>query len=214
MENAINIIIAEDHEAYRTAIKEDLEEFNINTIAVAGNGKELLNLLKQGYKPDIILLDLNMPEMNGGETFTILMDKYPGAKVIVLSSYGESVLMEDFIERGAKTYVAKDHIRRDLDLLIDAIKKVHRGGIFPIQIDKTDNLKFTKKQKEMISYISEDKSKKEIAESLGVTPNAITKAEKRIMKRMNIKTREGLFSAIFNKGLNFFGKSNRKKKGD
>lgn len=213
MENAINIIIAEDHKEYRTGIKEDLEEFNIITMAEAENGKELLDLLKQGYKPDVILLDLNMPKMNGNDTFTILMHNYPLVKVIVVSSYGGSVLMEDYIERGAKTYVSKDQIRRSLQPLVDAIRKVHKGGVFPLHIDTKDHLKFTANQKEVISYISEDRSKKEIAASLGVTPNAITKTEKRIMERMKIKTREGLFNTIFDKGLNFFGKDSRKKGG-
>lgn len=213
MENPIKIIIAEDHKDYREGLRDDLLEHNIQTIGEADNGKALITLLKEGARPDVILLDLRMPEMNGNNTLTILMSVYPWVKVIIVSSYGETVLMEDYIERGAKTYVVKDQISRNLQPLVDAIRKVHKGGVFPIKKDENSTLKFTGKQKEMISYLSEDRSKNEIAESLGITRSAVNKAEERIMEKMNIKTRDGLFSAIFDKGLNFFGKGNRKRKG-
>ena len=211
MKNPTKIIIAEDRVEYRVALIRELSEENIITIGEANNGMELTSLLEQGLKPDVILLDLRMPEMNGSEAFSILMSVYPWVNVIIVSLYDDQELMEDYIDRGAKGYISKHQISKDLQQLTDAIRRVSKGLIYPIFKDGKPRQKYTRKQKEIIGLICKDMSKKEIADELGVTRSAVDKAEKRLMTKMNMKTREGLFSAFFDLGWNFFGIRSKKK---
>jgi len=86
MENNIRVILADDKEMYRTALKEALECFSVSIIGEAGNGKELLTLLAK-TQPDVVLLDLEMPVMNGNIAFDRISKNFPDVKVIILSFY-------------------------------------------------------------------------------------------------------------------------------
>ncbi|MCC6371542.1 MAG: response regulator transcription factor [Bacteroidia bacterium] len=130
METNISIIITEDKKIFRDIVVAELATHGILCLAEADNGEELLKLLRAKKKPDVVLLDLEMPVMNGNKTMEILAANFPQVKVIILSSHHEITLMEHFIAMGAKGYVPKNISSGSIEILVDAIKKVHQGETY------------------------------------------------------------------------------------
>lgn len=201
----IKIMIAEDMELFRQSIASALREAGIDTVAEASNGNELLRQLET-VKPDVILLDLRMPELDGNKTMGFLMERYPGIKVIILSAHDEQVLIDDYMLRGAKGYVPKNKITGDIDELAAAIRIVHRGGINRYHQAGKAAKKMTVRHKEIITQYADGKLQKEIAENLKVTRSGIAKAEQKIMSILGVGTKGELKTTIIELGLNFLGR--------
>ena len=124
-----SIVFTDNVEKYRHFILEELKAFNIRCIGQASNGVELLRILGP-LKPDVVLLDLEMPVMDGNEALDHIMEKFPETKVIILSMHYEQLLVEDYINRGARGYIPKDEIAGDIKLLVKAIEAVKVGNVF------------------------------------------------------------------------------------
>lgn len=208
MENAIKVILADDKARYRQTVREILELFRIDVIGEASNGRDLMLLLKE-KKPDIILLDLEMPVMDGREAFDLIRKEYPLIKIIILSFYFENLLIENYIERGASGYIPKDAMMPDI--VKSALKEVMKGSIFIFE-KPADEYKFTPRQKEMLPLIFEGLTNDEIAAEIFISKRAVEK------QRHNIYEKSGALKAIdfykyaFTKGLHFLGGYRRKKK--
>lgn len=208
MVHPFKVIITDDNPKHRQTIKAVLLEpgANIQVIGEANNGLELLGLLTM-LEPDVVLLDLEMPEMNGSQTMDALAEKHPKQKVIILSSYHEQVLMDDFFLRGAMGYVPKD----ELIELISAIEKVSRGEQYKFHKPNAQENFLKPRQKEVIKLIYEGNTQKEIAQELNLTRYAIRKSERKIMSIFGIKIKADLRRRILELGLNFLGGSKKKK---
>jgi len=204
-QSIIKIIITEDNENWRKGLRGVLDEHNIKTVAEAANGLELQDKLKT-FSPDVILLDLHMPVMDGNETMHWLTKNHPEKKVIILSLYDEKFLMEDFLNRGAKGFLSKDKALGNGSELAQAIRKVYRGGIAKNPAREVKSVEFTLRQKEIINLIGEGKTDGEIAKELGLTPSGVDKQRKKIMNLLGAENRAKLYSHIFRMGLNFFRK--------
>lgn len=197
-EKPITIVITEDKELYRKTISEALETYNIQTIAEASNGKELIDCLN--FKtPDVALLDLQMPVMDGTDTLHWLKQNRPNQKVIILSHHDEALLFEDFKRMGASGYLVKDE---SLDNMVWAIKLVHRGGLY-FPPSQNANLKFSSTQKEIIVRVANGKTQVEIARELGLTTNGVYKQLQKIMESLGINNLNLLQRAIIERGLHF-----------
>lgn len=123
----IKIIYAEDHYAIRTAIKLMLEESGMKVIAEANTGKELIDLLKSGFKPDVILLDVEMPVMNGLSALRIIRKEYPANKVILFTGLADSEDMRvELLSEGADAVLGKN---ADTRQLLNVIKAVASGNV-------------------------------------------------------------------------------------
>lgn len=205
MDTTINILFTEDKELYRKMILAELEEANIRCIGEADNGKELLRQLKT-KKPDVILLDLEMPVMDGNEAMNRIIKDFPEAKVLIMSLHCEEELIEDYIKRGAKGYVSKDAICGNITLLIDAIQKIHAGGIYKQTLPKPDRKKFTARQKEMIPLICDEMTNKEIAEELKIKERTVEKHRQKIYSRTNSSGATSFLKYAFKRGLDFLGR--------
>lgn len=120
----INILIADDHSIVRTGLRTLLEhEENFKVVAEAATGKEAVQKAMQ-HQPDIALLDIRMPEMNGIDACRQILSSLPNCRAIMLTSYAEDDLLFDAIEAGASGYVLK---RIDDNELINAIYRVSKG---------------------------------------------------------------------------------------
>lgn len=131
MKTKIKLIIAEDHPIVRKSLKfyiESKKEFEI--IAEASNGKELIDILKT-KSADIILMDVQMPVMNGIEAMEIINKRFPGQKVIILSLHDEYTFILDILTKGANGFVSKN---AESEVLFTAIKEVYSNGRY---FDKT-----------------------------------------------------------------------------
>lgn len=183
MDSGIKIIIAEDKVAMRNIFRDGLSAHNINTIAEAANGKQLLTILQKAY-PDIVLLDLSMPEMDGNETMNHLRRDYPQIKVLILSGFSEYMLMEDYSLRGARGYVVKDEVMDDMQQLAGIIKKIHRGGR---HFNFPENPKLTERQKDILQLYANGHTKKSVSDTLGVTESYLRKQEKNLIEKTGHK---------------------------
>lgn len=203
MEKRIKIIVTEDSETWRVILRRELAPFEIDIIAEAENGKELLKHLET-LSPDVILLDLAMKEMDGNETMYWLNEKYPEQKVIIMSLFDDPTLMEDYVMRDVKGCISKTEATADMEGLAAAIRKIAKGGKhFNYDRDK-QLLDISIRQKEIINLAAKGKSQKQIAAQLGITTNAVEKQKNKIMKTMNVNSLTELMARIFESGFHFF----------
>lgn len=206
MERPIRIMICEDQEKWRKAIRAELSAFNVLVLGEASNGAELLVLL-ESLRPDVVLLDLNMPVMDGNETASRLCEGYPHIKVIIMSLFDDYMLKEDFAMRGVKGFVSKAEAVSDMAGLYSIIRKVSKGGTY-INYDKDQGQrKLSVRQKQIVGLVGEGKSSRAIAGELGMTQSGINKQLKKIMRQMGVKSFSELCFGIAEKGLRFFRKS-------
>lgn len=201
----INIVFAEDHKLFRQLLITALKENNINTIGEAEDGIELLNLLKT-KQPDIVLLDLEMPNMNGSETFTRIRAQYPDLKIIILTTHTEDVLTDNFYAKGAKAYLTKNV---DTETVIETISLVHENKFSRKQKsnkhknDAEQQIKFSKRESEMIPLIVEGKSNKQIADKLSIGNKTVEAHKKNLFKKTKTEGAVGFVTYILKKGLNY-----------
>ncbi len=121
------IVIIDDHQLFREGVKRILEfEETFEVVAEGGDGREAAALIEQ-YQPDVVLMDINMPEVNGVEATRSLVDKYPDTKIIILSIHDDENYVTHALKSGAMGYLLKE---MDGDALIEAVKVVSEGGSY------------------------------------------------------------------------------------
>ena len=124
---ATNIVIIDDHQLFREGVKRILEfEPSFNVVAEGDDGSEAMNLVET-HEPDVVLMDINMPETNGVEATRELMDRYPDTKVIILSIHDDENYVNHALKTGALGYLLKE---MDSEALVDAVKIVADGGSY------------------------------------------------------------------------------------
>ena len=202
--SSTQIIFTDNVERYRKSVLEDLKGFNITCIAEASNGLELLRLLKD-KRPDVVLLDLQMPVMNGSEALNKIAEEFPYTNVIILSMYYEALLVEDFIRRGAKGYIAKDELL-DIRILSEAIETVKNGGIFIYPKSATIDekvIKYTQKQKEITPFMCQGFTNEQIAVEMNVSVRAVEKLRSKMYAKIEGEKAIDFYRYAFSKGLQF-----------
>ena len=184
-----NIIIVDDHKIFRDGLIMLLSNFEfVTVVGEAANGEEFLELIEE-VKPDIVLMDINMPKMNGIEATKQALKKYPELKIITLTSFADDEYIEQMISAGVEGYMLK---RSDIEDFEKAIKKVADGGsYFSSEIIKviTRNLhkdkerrsgeqlfaQFTSREKEILNLICKGFNNEQIAELIHLSPKTVEK---------------------------------------
>ena len=127
MTSPIRLIIADDHSFFREGVESVLrKQKQIQLIAQASNGKELVDLVEK-HKPDVVVTDIMMPEMDGIKATSIITKMQPALGVIALSMFDEDNLVMEMLEAGARGYLLKNASRPELET---AISTVHRRGTY------------------------------------------------------------------------------------
>ncbi len=204
MERPIKIILTDDKARYRLLVKEILEPFNVSVIGEAGNGEECLKLLQSKIIPDIVLLDLEMPVLDGSKTLDQIKTRFPGVKVIVLSFYYDHLLIENFLARGASGYLVKDGILDSPVLLINALQKVYSGGTF-IYEKPGARQPFTEQQKQIMPLIFEGKTNAEIGKNIGINRRSVEKQRHKIYEISGVEKAIDFYKYAFSRGLQYLG---------
>lgn len=174
----IKLVIIDDHDILREGIKarlQDNEKFEI--IAEGCNGHEGLELFKK-FRPDVVLTDISMPQMNGLEATEEILKIDPDAKVIFLSVYDDPEYITKAVRLGAKGFVLKDVSKPEM---VQAICRVAQGGKYfgpkvSSQLDsqkETDDYGLTKREKEILGRIAMGSSNKEIAKELNLSVRTV-----------------------------------------
>jgi len=205
--------LAEDHLLFRQGLTTLLKEYEeINVLFDASNGIELLDELKKS-KPDVILLDIEMPIMNGKEALLKIKEKYPAIKVIMISSYYDDAYITEYLLLGAVGFLPK---HCDIEKVIDAIFAVYEQGFyFDNNISKSLLAKLMKskavnptlpnqilsnREIEILKLTCLEKTSKEISEELFISQRTVEWHRKQIMIKTKAKNVVGLVMyAIKNK---------------
>ncbi len=196
----IRILIADDHAMVREGLKQLIElEDDIIVVAQAGNGSEAIEKIIE-YKPDIVLLDINMPELNGLEVLAYLRDNEINANVIILTIHNEVEYLYKAVDIGVKGYVLKDS---ESDVLIRAVRSVHDGESY-IQpnmaallfkkmnnedSNNSHNSRLTKREIEVLKLITEGMLNKEIAHKLCISEKTVKNHVSNIFKKIEVSDR-------------------------
>src|SRR5574342_979362 len=127
MRMSTKIVIIDDHQLFREGVKRILEfEKSFQVVAEGDDGSEALGLVQE-YQPHVVIMDINMPQMNGVEATRELVEKYPDTKVIILSIHDDENYVTHALKTGACGYLLKE---MDADALIEAVRVVADGGSY------------------------------------------------------------------------------------
>lgn len=205
----ITVMIVDDHSLMREGLKQILElEENIEVIDLISNGEDAIKY-SQLHKPDVILLDINMPKMNGLDVLRRLKDIGIDSKIIMLTIHDDREYLYETIKIGANGYVLKDS---DSDTLITAIKDVHKGSSYiqpslsELLVKDINSLEgrskeaaciesLTKREYEVLTLIAEGMNNREIAEKLFISEKTVKNHVSKIFKKINVTDR--VQAAIF-----------------
>ena len=189
----INVAIVDDHQLFRNGLKFIIEnEDDMEVVIEASNGKQFLDFLKN-LKPEVVLMDINMPEMDGVETTRKALEIYPDLHIIVLSMYGDVEYYNTMIDLGVKGFVLKDI---DNTELADAIRKVYRGGNYfsqelllrLIKNKPTDEgIDLTRREKEVLELICKGYSNLQISEELFISQRTVERHRSSLLFKTNSK---------------------------
>lgn len=207
----INILIVDDHQMFLDGIKNLLvKEKNLHVVAEANTGIEALDVLVK-TPIDLVITDINMPEMSGTELTRQIKKDYPHIKVLVLSMYNDREIIHEIVMTEAEGYILKNSNKKEL---LNAISRIIDHGTYysneVISImtenyvskekirDRTQEL--SSREKEVISLVCQEFTTAEIAEKLFLSPLTVETHRKNILRKTNSKTIVGLIKfAIDNK---------------
>ena len=177
----IIVFHADDHELLRHGVKKCLDRFpDIDVTKGVGNGKELLKLLETEI-PDIILLDFQMPVMDGRETLTKIKEKYPYLKVIVLTLHDDEDTIKKMMRLGANSFVSLNELS---DKIAEAIRCVHlfnyfysesieRAFLGPRPLFERIGREFTVKEQQLLDLLAENKTESQIADIMDISKRTV-----------------------------------------
>lgn len=211
--NHASVIVADDHTLFRKGMALLVSEFpEIHQVYEAVNGADLLSQLKQ-KTVDIILLDLEMPEVDGWSAARQIIKKHPTIKIIVISATDSLDVISNLIEMGVHSYIVKDSTPEDVHRAIQAalndefyynqvVAKALHSRVKEHADEQNTNL--THREKEILRLICEELTMREISERLFLSEQTIHSHRKNIMRKIDVSNAVGLVKyAISNKLVHF-----------
>ena len=200
----IRILIADDHTVVREGLVSLVKrKSDMVVLAEASNGREAVDLWKQ-HRPDVTLLDLRMPEMDGVSAIKEIRELDPNAHIVVLTTYDGDEDIYRAIKAGAKAYLLKDTAR---DALVDCVRKVHAGETYlPPQLaaklaERVSGAALSPREMEVLQRLAAGKSNKEIGAELFVSEGTIKSHVKSIFTKLDVVTRTEAVAAATRRGL-------------
>ncbi|MCD6067641.1 MAG: response regulator containing a CheY-like receiver domain and an DNA-binding domain [Bacteroidetes bacterium] len=215
---SIRLIIADDHQMFIDGIRSALaDNGSIQIIATANNGKQLLSLL-ENETPDVILLDINMPEMNGLDAARHIVKKFPEIKIIILSMYLEKQFIEELVKIGVSGYILKNTGMKELEQAIITVTegKKHFSGDITLKMigaetnesypghpvmHKEENPVLTEREIEVLKLIALEHTTPEIAEKLFISAYTVETHRKNLIRKLNVKNIAGLVKYAVQQGF-------------
>jgi two-component system response regulator NreC len=207
----IRILIADDHAVVAEGSKHLVEaQSDLEVVATVGDGREAVRTAKE-TAPDVVLMDLSMPELNGADATRAIIDERPECRVIVLSMYAEREYVRRALKAGATGYVVKRSAAKEL---VDAIRAVHAGQrylsprVADVVIDdyaadgKADLLeKLSTREREVLQLLAEGRTGSEIAQRLTLSQKTVETYRARLVEKLGIRDVAGLVKLAIQRGL-------------
>jgi len=200
----ISVLIADDHSILRQGLVSLIEDRADMTVAgEASNGREAVELWKK-YRPDVTLLDLRMPELDGLSTIKAIRADNENARIIVLTTFDGDEDIYRAIQAGAKGYLLKDVPR---EALMDCVRRVHHGGTcVPVNLaeklaQRVSGKTLSQREIEVLKLLAQGKSNKEIGSALFITGGTVKSHLKRIFGKLGVISRTEAVANATRRGL-------------
>ncbi|NLR68351.1 response regulator transcription factor [Chitinophaga varians] len=213
----IKVAIADDHKIFRSGVINTLVPYdNIRFVFEADDGLHLLQHMEQ-QQPDVILMDLKMPNMDGIEATIKVKEKYPDVKVIILTMYEDDNFIVHLVENGANAYLLKN---ADPEEIYEAICTTYEKGFY---FNENVNLALLKKvlhknkqqfkptlkneiqlndrEQEVLKLICQELTTQEISEQIFLSPRTVEGIRQKLLEKLNVKNSVGLVLYAFRNGL-------------
>jgi len=196
------ILLADDHEVVRAGLRALLEEQSgWEVVAEAADGRDAVEKASK-LKPDVVVIDIAMPSLNGLEAVRQIVKAVPNTRVLVLTMYDSDPLIQQVLQAGARGYLLKSDAGRDLVSAIDALRRnktfftpkvsqmVLEGYLDKSPRDKEaedepESLRLTSRQREIVQLLAEGKSSKEVATVLGLSVKTAETHRANIMRKLD-----------------------------
>lgn len=199
-DNKIKIGVVDDHALFRTGVVSLLKDYeHFDVVFQASNGVELLASV-ENTRPEVVLLDIQMPEMDGIKATVCLKEKYPDIKIIILTMHNEDEYVFDLMSKGANGFIPKN---RSLEVLVEAIDSVvDKGYYYSDQVTNAllkgnnEHLRplgekpepvLTEREREIVKLICAQKTIKEIADILDISPRTVDTHKNNIFMKTGAK---------------------------
>ena len=211
---SIQIILAEDHRITREGLVNMLEDQpDMEVVGEAGNGREAIQLARE-LSPDLVIMDVTMPDLNGIDSTRIITSNPKSIKVIALSMYSDKQFVQGMMQAGASGYLLKDCAFSEL---VHAIRAVFKGdtylspGIAGIVVEdyvsklsrsaSSASSVLTRREREVLQLISEGESTRHIASKLAISVKTVETHRRQMMGKIGIRTVAGLTKYAIREGL-------------
>lgn len=205
VKNRIKVLIADDHPLVRHGIKTFLEtQDDIYIVGEAENGREAIEICEK-HLPDVVLMDVRMPGLNGIEATNHILKKRPNIKVIILTSFIDKELIENSLKAGASSYLLKNESG---ERIVRVIRDAYQGKsnlsseatqimISEVRNPLSERYQLTKREKEILSIMAEGLSNKEIAKRLTLSTSTIQFHITNILSKFGVSKRtEAIYLAL------------------
>jgi DNA-binding NarL/FixJ family response regulator len=207
----IKVAITDDHPIVANGLKKILEHHaNIQVTGIYATGKAMMNEIGAAL-PDVLLLDMNLPDLQGPDLARQLLKKHAEVKIIVLSSSDITVQVKKMLQIGCKGYLLKDS---DEATIVQAIETVHNGGeflspalqqqlvndLFKNKSQKSNTL-LTRREKEVLQLITQEFTNQEIADKLFISLHTVDNHRSSLLQKLDVKNTAGLVKKAIENGL-------------
>ncbi len=209
----IRLLIADDHTLVRAGIRSLLETIpGVEVVAECGDGREALELIER-HRPDVAILDIGMPSLNGLEVTRRTASQWPATRVLILSMHADAGFVRQALEAGASGYMVKGASVAELPVALQALARgdtyltprISRGvvdGVLRGEPGAADPLRgLTGRQREILQLVAEGHSTKEIAHRLSIGIKTVETHRQRLMERLDIHDVPGLVRFAIRAGL-------------
>ncbi len=210
-----SIVLVDDHSLLRIGLAQLVESLGNTVLFEADNGQEFLEKLDKKNLPDIVLMDINMPEMDGFQATQWLKNNHPSVKVLALSMYDNETSIIRMLKCGARGYILKDSEPAELKAAIHALmdKGFHYSDLVSGKLmhainkmeDVSDNLKslvpLNERETDFLKYACTEMTYKEIADKMFVSPRTIDGYRDALFEKLHLKTRVGLVMYAIKNGI-------------
>jgi DNA-binding NarL/FixJ family response regulator len=207
----IRIIIADDHGVVAEGLKHVVEaQSDMQVVSLAVDGREAVHQARD-LQPDVVLMDLSMPELNGADATRAILERDPKCRVIVLSMYAEREYVRRALKAGAAGYVVKRSAAKEV---VDAIRAVHAGQrylsprVADVVIDDyagdaPDDLlaKLSQREREVLQLLAEGHTGAQIAERLSLSQKTVETYRARLVEKLGIRDVAGLVRFAIQRGI-------------
>jgi two-component system, NarL family, invasion response regulator UvrY len=211
----IKVALADDHILLRSALASLIDSFgDCKVIHQSNNGKELMDWFENGLIPDVAILDLNMPEMDGYEAARLIQKKFPAVNVLMLTMYDSELSLIRLLQAGVKGFLKKDIHPSELKFAIHSVMSAgyyysnHTAGklanLFRSNDEKKNflqNLMLTEQELQFLKLACSDLTYKEVAQKMNLNPRSVDNLRDQLFTKLDVKSRVGLAMVAIKNGV-------------